>query len=363
MVGLHIQFENYFHGLQNALNFMNGEVGTFASVFAPQFDPLKDDKILLDCINLLFAITSAGAFNSWFKNIPYFRGQNANTLGISKDTTNAAVAATINIIKDSSSALDKLKVQNSLASFLSETVQSWIDSAQTMAKHVFEEDALLGYYSFVNAKTWDPNAKVTPLDVTHDVQQSLYAYMMPIGWKLATETEIGAFIATADGLNKNGNGCGDYDAPKDNGGTEIAFFDKNVMQDNFVCVDGTPYWLLNIQRTGKPKNQCSTNFLSQGSCSFTPPLVHSLPGVDQLDGNKFGGVTKEMLVRSAVKSWTNNGNKNGWPSADASTDAGMNDVLDNGVNAQGVVNIPICSMKEAIDNGYPDENPPNWPCN
>lgn len=104
MVGLHVQFQNFYQGLKNALNFMNGEVGHFAEVFAPQFDPMKNDKILIDVMQLLFAVVSAGAFNSWFKNLQYFSGKNANTLGVSKDTTNAAVAASLNILKDSMSA-------------------------------------------------------------------------------------------------------------------------------------------------------------------------------------------------------------------------------------------------------------------
>ncbi|KAF2098318.1 hypothetical protein NA57DRAFT_57479 [Rhizodiscina lignyota] len=364
MVGLHIQFENYFKGLQNALNFMNGEIGTFSDVFAPQFDPLSDDKILIDVLNLCFAVVSAGAFNSWFKNLQYFKGQNANTLGVAKDTTNAAVAQSLNILKDSSDALDKLKVQNTMSSFLSQTVQQWMNSTETMTKHIFEEDAVLGYYSFVNGKSWDPNSQVSALDVTQSVEQTLYAYMAPIGWKLATSEEIGAFIATADELNKNGDGCGDYDKPTDNGGTVTANWDDDIMSKTLVCLDGTAYWLVNLQRSQKPRDQCSsTPAISPGVCSFVPPEVKMLPGVDQMDGQKWGGLTKEILVASAVKSWQNNGNKNGWASTDASTENGMRDVIDNGINAQGVVNIPVCSFPEAINNGYPDENTPNWPCN
>lgn len=86
-------------------------------------------------------------------------------------------------------------MQNTLADFLSTTVQGWMENLQGMSKNVLEDDAVLGYYSFVGGKTWDPNAKVTSLDVTQSVRQTLYAYMIPIGWKLATEEEIGAFIA------------------------------------------------------------------------------------------------------------------------------------------------------------------------
>jgi hypothetical protein len=109
MISLHIQFENFYAGLKNALNLMNGEVGIFASTFAPQYDPMKDNKILSDVMNLLFAVVSAGAFNSWFKSLPAFRGadgaaRNGNSLGVAKDTTNAAVGQSLTIYKDSLTA-------------------------------------------------------------------------------------------------------------------------------------------------------------------------------------------------------------------------------------------------------------------
>lgn len=363
MIGLHVQYESYFLGLQGALNYLNGQVGHFAEVFAPQFDPLENDKILLDVVNLLFAVVSAGTFNSWLKNIPYFKGQNGNTLGVIKDTTNAEVAATINLVKDTTDALDKLKVQNTLADFLSTTVQSWSATLQKMSTHVFEEDSVLGYFSFVNAKSWTPNAAPYAFDITQTVMQTLYAYMIPVGWKLSTQAEVGAFIATADGLTKNGPGCGDYALPTDRVGTQIAVWDDNVLANNFVCLDGVPYWILNIGRTNTPVNQCGSNPLSPGVCPNNFPGVHGAPGIDKLDGQDYNGLTRDMLVRSAVSSWQKNGNKNGWPSADASTPDGMQDVIDNGIFAQGVVNIPVCSMTEAIGNGFPDFNGDNWPCN
>lgn len=135
------------------------------------------------------------------------------------------------------------------------------------------------------------------------------------------------------------------------------------MQDNLICDNGQAYWLVRVLRSNHDPSQCSTNPLSPGICPFLPPTIKTLPGIPELDGDKFGGVTKEMLTLSALKSWNNNGKKNGWASTDATTQGGMNDIMDNGINAQGVVNIPVCGFKEAIANGYPDRGGDNWPCN
>jgi hypothetical protein len=41
----------------------------------------------------------------------------------------------------------------------------------------------------------------------------------------------------------------------------------------------------------------------------------------------------------------------------------MQDISDNGINAKGMVNIPICSFKEAALNAHPGTNPAHYPCN
>jgi hypothetical protein len=64
-----------------------------------------------------------------------------------------------------------------------------------------------------------------------------------------------------------------------------------------------------------------------------------------------------------VNSWKRNGKKNGWKSADANTKEGIDDLYDNGINAMGVVNIPVCSFEEAYNNAWPMKETPNWPCN
>jgi hypothetical protein len=64
MVSLHVQYKNFYEGLLNALEFMMGEFGRLSEIFAPQFDESKEDKILLDFLNILFGVVSAGVFNS-----------------------------------------------------------------------------------------------------------------------------------------------------------------------------------------------------------------------------------------------------------------------------------------------------------
>ena len=73
----------------------------------------------------------------------------------------------------------------------------------------------------------------------------------------------------------------------------------------------------------------------------------------------------QMLLttrHSAVRAWKNNGHKNGWAASDPTTENGMRDITDNGINAMGMVNIPICNFEEAYDTLWPNSKSKYFPC-
>jgi hypothetical protein len=41
----------------------------------------------------------------------------------------------------------------------------------------------------------------------------------------------------------------------------------------------------------------------------------------------------------------------------------MEDINNHGINAMGMVNIPICSFREAALNAHPNVKVQNYPCN
>jgi hypothetical protein len=74
-----------------------------------------------------------------------------------------------------------------------------------------------------------------------------------------------------------------------------------------------------------------------------------------------------MLHHSAVAGYKANGNKNGWGVADPTNPDTLSDIYDNGIQAAGVVQIPVCSGKEAIGNwesvSQGKKKSANYPCN
>ncbi len=73
-------------------------------------------------------------------------------------------------------------------------------------------------------------------------------------------------------------------------------------------------------------------------------------------------------ITSAVESFKANGNKNGWGSIDMTNGDAVNAIVENGLRAPGVSQLPVCTPQEAFNNwanhgriGHSD--PRNYPCN
>jgi hypothetical protein len=90
--------------------------------------------------------------------------------------------------------IDELKVQNTMADYLSKTVQSWVSATNMTLHYVIEESPLSLLNTIVNGQMWDLGEKPDALDITNDVRKALYTYVTPMAWKLAYG-EVGAFIA------------------------------------------------------------------------------------------------------------------------------------------------------------------------
>lgn len=60
-------YEAQYNGLENALNFTNGKVGLHTSNFVTHFDKLKQNKIIVDVLMMVFRVVPAGIFNSWLE--------------------------------------------------------------------------------------------------------------------------------------------------------------------------------------------------------------------------------------------------------------------------------------------------------
>lgn len=109
-----------------------------------------------------------------------------------------------------------------------------------------------------------------------------------------------------------------------------------------------------------PKNECADWDSSgcsvtgcQPRCLFTKPKFTTIKGLDSFDGERWGGLEALDLFSNAYNSWDANGRKNGWATADVTTREGVEQLVDGDITrAKGLVSIPICSFREALDTLY-----------
>lgn len=74
-----------------------------------------------------------------------------------------------------------------------------------------------------------------------------------------------------------------------------------------VCIDGKPYWIMGVEEPQNGQYQA----MGMGNCSTPGPSFKVLPGIKDLDGKNWGGLTKEGIVRGALNSYDTNGGKDG----------------------------------------------------
>lgn len=215
----------------------------------------------------------------------------------------------------------------------------------------------------------EDTATTSDLDMQQALEQSIYALLIPYAWSLSNENSHPFIIDT-------GYDCSD---------TYPSYFHDYVSESTAeavsVCYNDNLYYLVDARACQK---DCS-GVSGQGSSVCTPTKFSEPFGIDSMDGSQWGGVTVENLTisyvhtlprlflvphvqhltcrRRAVNGYTNNGNANGWSYLDPTNSDDMELIWNDGINAAGVVKIPVCSMSTAYNNWVTcDVDADNYPC-
>jgi hypothetical protein len=117
------------------------------------------------------------------------------------------------------------------------------------------------------------------------------------------------------------------------------------MKATSACVDGKLYYI--VSPVGKANIQ-----------KLTAPK-----GLEYLDGKEFGGITKEDLIKGSVRTYIENGGKNGGK-ADLDNRDTLEGLLKVDVTTPGVIRLPVCSPERALqDWEKSDKTVEHYPCN
>ncbi|KAK6222731.1 hypothetical protein LQW54_000912 [Pestalotiopsis sp. IQ-011] len=164
-----------------------------------------------------------------------------------------------------------------------------------------------------------------------DIGKSFFGHTIPALWQIS-----GTYAFVID----SGYGC-DKDKPLDD------YLEDDTMDATGACVDGTLYYL--VYPKGEA-TECECHYYDDSHCErqcrdnkFSAP-----PGLDSLDRSNFGGITKEDLITSSVRTWLQNGKTNGGGFADPTHGGTIDNLLNVDVTTPGYMRLPVCSPERAF---------------
>jgi hypothetical protein len=184
----------------------------------------------------------------------------------------------------------------------------------------------------------------TLAQLTADISKALFAFAIPAIWPLAS-----TFPFVLD----SGYNCGD--------GAALDTVADDVKTLTGGCYNGKQYYL--VWPTGKTPN-CVTECEPHCGQICSPGKFSAPPGLDTLDGTRFGGVTVTDLIAGSVRTYIQNGNINGGAATDPTNDGSLNELINVDVTTPGFIRIPVCSS-DIAHNAWTQgvsTSSPNYPC-
>jgi hypothetical protein len=321
-------------------------VETFASTV---LEPAHDwDQWLTDVLTIGTYSTAGPFFNTWLRQEPYFSTKEGGTSDYAKDIAFALVDQSLSIVKNAWSLNDDQKwtpgLHSNLSSYMGDLVNGWRNLTSASLTRLFDgSDSSIELLS----KTISGGKLVSGMCDTAtcsgdrmgeqgliSVLQAnsakiLHALAIPAIWDFS---KAHAFIIDA------GYDC-DANEPLSR------YLTSDTMKATSACVDGKLYYI--VSPVGKANIQ-----------KLTAPK-----GLEYLDGKDFGGITKEDLIKGSVRTYIENGGKNGGK-ADLDNRDTLEGLLKVDVTTPGVIRLPMCSPERALQNWEKsDKTVEHYPCN
>jgi hypothetical protein len=233
--------------------------------------------------------------------------------------------------------------QDAFSTYMGQVVSAWGNVTALSLKKLFDgSDASIdlltslvsdghfiegGVNGAIQAPNFHAGADDTTLaDLQASISKAFFAFGIPSLWSVAGTK---AFILDS------GYDCGVVDP-------ETHYMDTNTMHQTAACYNGKLYYLVNVDGSAQT---CTTSDKGITQCvdnHFSAP-----PGIDTLDGARFGGVKVSDLVTGAVRTYMQNGNANGGAATDPTNGGSLDDLINQDITTPGFIRIPVCSAEVA----------------
>ncbi|KAH6617548.1 hypothetical protein F5144DRAFT_660933 [Chaetomium tenue] len=352
LMKIHTMHHDYHTALFQAMAVISPALDDMEDTFAPIPQP-KDDTWTLLLINLLTLGTlsvAAPLFNSELRKLPYFMGR-PNTFDSAKDLTLTVVGQSTTIAKDllpDKNSDWTTEGQNKFSHFMGTVVSGWANVTAMSLKKLFngEPESLDILWSSMSdgklvtgmsgggsSSSNDYNS-----DLRAHITKTFFGFAIPHLWRYSRSY---AFVMDS------GLGCNEDKGPM------REYIDDSVMKKTGACIDGRQYYLV------YPADEACDDLVCGEKNKFSPP-----PGLDALGGITWGGIQTADLIKGSVRTWLQNGKKNGGALADPDNVVTAEDLLKVDVTTPGFIRLPVCSPERAFqswDTAEPGSSA-NFPC-
>ncbi|KAI0382409.1 hypothetical protein F5Y04DRAFT_45822 [Hypomontagnella monticulosa] len=343
-------FKNVYGALSGVSDSIDADMGVFSSTFAAIPDNNKDLKMLTNILAMGLSVFLSPVWNTILKpKFPAVGG--VDKFGAVKDASNAMISSTVTMIKDGSLSSAAQNALNSLSSVFGETIDLWstsIESASTDLLRITDDAAFERLSVWIDegrALSIDPQLSNTELK--KQIKRAIYPSLIAEAWRLRS-TKTNAWVANTGHL------C---TYPYERAPLRL----PSGWEKAGTCIDGKWYQLLS---TNGDDQRCWQS--SKNTHFYICNQIAVPPGLDSIKSGRWGELTVDDLIRSAVTGYHLSGDKNTKEAYVPSTKDDIAKMGTNSIQNSGVMHIPVCSYQEGIHNmekGDGKQANPNYPCN
>ncbi|KAH8731881.1 chitinase [Phaeosphaeriaceae sp. PMI808] len=329
MVALHQLYKAYHDTLFKAASTVSSKLKDMENKFAP-IPPKIDERwklLLIDLLTLGTLSAIAPFFNQAIRKLPFFSASEASFAN-AKDTTLTLIGQQAAIAKDMMpKSGDRpswtAEHQDAFSAYIGSVIDGWGDVTDGALKSLFDGSdasidilwkAISGGRFITGCNTEDcsrTTERMSESELRDNIEKSIFGFTIPGLWTVSNKYP---FVIDAS------YGCDAIDPLK-------GYLTEETQKATGACVDGKLYYIASV--VGEARVCKCEKLNDNGPCqkSCRPQKFQALEGLQYLDGNAFGGITKQDLITGAVKTYLSNGKKNGAPVADPTNQGTMDNLL------------------------------------
>ncbi|KAL4879073.1 hypothetical protein BJY04DRAFT_229417 [Aspergillus karnatakaensis] len=361
LVFIHKMHADYHDALFDVAALTSFTLDDMENTFAPV--PTADDntwlRVLLNLITIGTLSAGAPFFNSILKPMPWFT-RNPQIWQNSKEITLMIVGQTATMAKDllpTNSPPWSPEAQDQFSHYMGQVINGWANITSLSLEELFsgnDEPLKILQDSMQNGKLIEGAFAGEPDDsgnakneLRANIQKSFYGFSIPALWQAS---QAYPFILDS------GHGCDERQLSQ--------YLEDATMDSTGACIDGRQYYLVHPKGESRVLKCASSSTYPGCNEIYVDNKFSALPGMVSLTGSDWGSITREDIVRAAVRTWIHNGRENGAAVVDATDPSSAESLMDVDITTPGFIRLPICSAERAFTSW--DEtskgSSPNFPC-